>query len=184
MKTLRGKRILDALKYLEEDATYPQLYTNIQRGFPETKKRQHIANEINVMKVQYVPIQGNNVLQVNATTTGNGRQYTPAVQFTNVEYKQEETPTSATFKGSDNVDHTIERIDLQSNNVKVRCNCLDFHFRFSWQNYSDNSLVGNPPPLYRRKTTTRPPANPMEVPGLCKHLIRLFDMLKRYGLVR
>lgn len=184
MKLIRGKRIVDALTYLQEDATYPQLYTNIQRGFPDTKKRQHVANQVNVVKIQYVPIEGNKVLQVNATTVSNGNRHTPAAQFTNVQYQQEETSDAVTFKGTDNADHTIKQIDLSSTNVKVRCTCLDFHFRFSWQNYSDNSLVGNPPPIYRRKTTTRPPANPTEVPGLCKHLVRLFDVLKRNRLVR
>jgi hypothetical protein len=84
---------------------------------------------------------------------------------------------------SDGQDYHVQPLQLAGHNVKVRCNCMDFYFRFANYNAQDKSLVGKPPPLYRRKTTTRPPVNPGQVPGMCKHLLKLVQTLQGAGLV-
>lgn len=180
-RLLRGARIVEQLN---EVSTEPQLYNNIERGFPETRKRQHATGEVNISNVEYIPYVGTKYLHVRSISTSNGHQYTQALQFMNVAFEPADTPENATFTATDNQDYHVAPIDLNDHNVKVRCGCLDFHFRFANYNSQDKSLVGRPPPLYIRKTTTRPPANPSRVPGMCKHLLALVETLQGSGLVK
>lgn len=177
LRILRGERLLQAI---EEDATYPQLHQNIVRGFPETRKRQHATGEVNVTNVQYVPTAGG--LQVKSASRSNGHNYAQVMIFSDVVHNPPEG--GATFTGTDGAEHTITPIKLPGSRVKVNCTCLDFHYRFAMWNFNDNALAGPKPPLYQRKTTNRPPANPMQVPGICKHLIKLTDTLKQNGLIQ
>jgi hypothetical protein len=179
-RVLRGERIL---QQLEEDSSVPQLQQNIERGFPETRKRQHATNEVVVSNVQYMPYIGMKMLHVKSISASNGHQYQQALQFMRVAFEPEDTETNATFQASDGEDYHIQPLQLTGHNVKVRCNCLDFHYRFANYNAQDKSLVGKPPPLYQKKTN-RPPVNPGQVPGMCKHLLKLVEMLRRYGVVQ
>ena len=177
-RVLRGERLLQAL---EEEATYSQLRQNIQRGFPRTRKRQYATGEVNVTNIQYVPVAGG--LQVNSASRSNGHNYVQTIIFSNV--KHNDGGEGTTFMGTDGEEHTVEPIPLQGSRVKVSCNCLDFHYRFANHNHQDDALVGKPPPLYQRVPgSNRPPVNPARVSGVCKHLIKLVDALRRNGLLR
>ena len=178
--SIRGERIQQQLNEL---SSVPQLTSNIERGFPETKKRQHATGEVVTANVSYMPYIGMKMLHVKAMSTSNGHQYQQALQFNGVAFENEDTDQNATFQASDGVDYHVQPLELTGHNVKVRCNCLDFHYRFANYNAQDKSLVGKPPPLYQRKTD-RPPVNPSRVPGMCKHLLKLVEMLQRYGLVK
>lgn len=70
-----------------------------------------------------------------------------------------------------------------SSDVKVRCTCEDFRWRFASYNHSDNSLQGDPPEAYAKKTD-RPSVNPGNTPGVCKHLIKLKNELDREDFFR
>lgn len=177
LKLIRGEKIL---KILNEESTYSQLYTNIQTAFPDTKKRQHEAPKVNITNFKYIPFQSKNILQIKTTAVSGGNQYSPVIQFSNVNYNT--GGRGVTFTAVDGSEYTIEPIRLSQNTVKVRCDCLDFHYRFATWNYNDESLIGKPPPLYRKKTN-RPPVNPAQVPGLCKHLVKFFTVLRRYRIV-
>jgi len=178
--TIRGTRILQQLNEL---SSVPDLENNIERGFPETRKRQHATGEVTSRNLQYTPYIGMKMLHVKAQSSSNGHQYQQAIQFNGVDFEREDTPENATFKAADGSDYHIQPLQLNDHNCKVRCNCLDFYFRFAHYNSSDKSLVGRPPPLYQRKTQTRPPANPMRVPGMCKHLLKLVQELQSAGVI-
>jgi hypothetical protein len=175
-RTVRGERILQALN---EDATVDTLHKNIVRGFPQTTKRQHATGEVNITNLQYVPMQGK--LQINSTSRSNGNNYTQVIIFSDV--VNTESPDGVTFTGTDGQDHTIEPIELRDSRVKVRCNCLDFYWRFATWNFNDDALFGPKPPLYQRKTD-RPPVNPANVSGVCKHLLKVTTQLQQNGVVK
>ena len=59
---------------------------------------------------------------------------------------------SAKYKGNK---FFIEKPMLEQN-MKSRCSCSDFYFRFSYPNFSEGALFGSKPRPYKRKTTTRP----------------------------
>ncbi len=178
--TIRGARLL---KVLNEDVTYPGLYREIQRGFPTTKRREHATHEVAVSKMQYVPVARG--LQVNAQARSNTHDYAPSILFLDVAYDPDETAGGTSFTGSDGKVRHMQPIDLTMSTCKVKCNCLDFFYRFAQTNYDDDALLGKKPPLYKRVPgSTRDSANPQHVPGVCRHLIKVVELLRRYGMVK
>lgn len=179
-RLIRGARIL---RQLDEVSTVPGLERNIQTGFPNTTKRQHATGEVAVGNIQYIPFIGTKMLQIKSTASSNGHQYQQSLQFNNVVFDPTDTDTNATFTASDGTDAHIQPMDLNAINVKVRCSCLDFYYRFANYNSQDKSLVGRAPPIYVRKSN-RPPVNPARVPGMCKHLLKIVDELRKNGMIK
>jgi len=182
---IRGDRILAQLheQVLAEVSTVPQLDQNIRAAWPDTRKRQNATGEVRISGVEMIPYLGTKMLHVRSISNSNGNQYQQAIQFNGVQFASQDSPEVVTFQAVDGRDAHAKPIQLSGHNCKVRCGCLDFRFRFANYNSGDKSLVGRPPPLYRRKTTTRPPVNPMQVPGMCKHLLKLVQTLRQQGLV-
>lgn len=176
-RLIRGARII---QWLNEDSTIPQLHRNIEVGFPDTKKRQHVVPEVTVQKMEFIPRPGQGMLEVKSSTTSNGSTYQQDLQFLKVVFGPSDT--SITISSVDGSDPEIVPIVLNDTNVKVRCSCLDFHYRFATWNFNDQSLVGPKPPPYT-KTSNRPPVNPSQSPGVCKHILKVVDDLKQQRIV-
>lgn len=181
-QVIRGERILQQQQLLEVSSV-DDLESNIVRAFPTTRKRQHATGEVTISNVQFIPYVGMKMLHVKSVSSSvNGSRYQQALQFVRVDFENEDTDTNVTFTATDGEDYHVLPVKLSGNYVKVRCNCLDFHYRFASYNSQDKSLVGRPPPPYQRKTN-RPPVNPDQVPGMCKHLLKLVSQLQGQGLV-
>lgn len=181
-QVIRGERILQQQKLLEVSSV-DDLESNIVRAFPTTRKRQHATGDVTISNVQIIPYVGMKMLHVRAQAASvSGARYQLAVQFVRVDFESSDTEQNATFKATDGQDYHILPVKLTGNYVKVRCNCMDFHYRFAAYNSQDKSLVGRPPPPYQKKTN-RPPVNPDQVPGMCKHLLKLVSQLQGQGLI-
>ncbi len=179
LKVIRGQRFLD---WLEEDSTYKQLDTNIRQAYPETKKRQNDTGSVMINQVQYVPYVQQGELHVTGVARSGNNQYEPTVAFRNVAFQPEDAPANTTFRGADNNEYHIVPIQLNNSNVRVRCTCMDFYYRFASYNAGDSSLAGSVPRQYQ-PTGQRPPVNPSKVPGVCKHIIKVVDQLRQGRIV-
>lgn len=172
---------------LDESATYDDLYNNITTEFPDTTKREKATNEVNVSTVKLIPVRTTaegGALQVVASTRSNSHEYKQNMLFSDMEYEQEDTPENITFQATDGQEYHVKPILLTGNRIRVNCNCMDFYYRFAQWNYNNGTLMGRKPPIYRRKTDTRPPVNPGQVDGMCKHLIKVCDRLRQQGLIQ
>lgn len=164
---------------LLERSTATQLDQNIRTAFPNTRARQHLAPSVTLDSIAFTPYVGVNMLHVKSTTG----QHQQAIQFMGVQFVPAQADGTATVVASDDGrDYYFKPIVLSAHMAKVRCSCLDFRFRFAAYNNTDQSLIGRAPPPYTRKTN-RPPVNPNQVPGICKHLIRVLDELEADGVV-
>jgi uncharacterized surface anchored protein len=140
-------------------------------------KRKENSNKVQVNNLTFIPFPSNNKLKVGSnTTSNNGHDYWTSILFDNIEYLEEGEPNGFTFTANDGSEYTIARV-RPNVNVKVTCSCLDFHYRFAVWDDKFRALDGNPPPPYI-KTSNRPSVNPMQSPGLCKHLIKMVNNLK------
>ena len=185
MQFIRGVRIeQQILDLLGEDSTYAELKRGTISAFPATTKRQNATGPIQVAKLTIQPFGPTSDLQATGVVSNEGRQYESKIMFLQVEYEDEDSPQNITFKAMDGDEYHIQPILLTESNCKVSCSCMDFYWRFAMFNFSDDSLIGNKPPPYQRRTENRPPANPAKIPGVCKHIIKLVDKLKTNGMVR
>lgn len=185
-KIIRGARILQQIEQeetLEERSTYQNLERRTIGAFPRTRKRQHATHPIQIVRTDFTPYIGTRNLLVRGQARSGTYQnvfYKPMLFFNEVEFQKEEEKTNdaVTLKASDNNDYYMLPIDLSQNVVRVRCDCLDFYFRFAPWNFSNDDLFGPKPKPYVRKTTTHPPVNPTRSPGICKHVMKLVLALR------
>ena len=172
---------------LTEESSYNDLVTNITTSFPNTSKRQHAVGEVSVAKMLLTPVRTTSqggAIRVNSLTRSNGNVHKQVVMLSDVQFQPSETDSNVAFNSSsDGTEYYVLPVPLQNARVRVNCDCLDFHHRFAVWNFDDESLFGKKPPPYQRKTDTRPPVNPDQVPGVCKHLMKVFQQLQQSGLL-
>lgn len=175
------------LKNLFED-NLAQLATNIERGFPRTRARQHRTNMVNVIKTEFFPYPQQFALLVKAVVRGEERNYNSRMLFRDVEYLDADSDLVVSFKATNGQDYHIVPVFRDLHGVELSCTCMDYAWRFWMQNYQKDTQFGQGPGPYRRKTPPppegRPYANPMEVTGMCKHLIKLSDELQKTGILK
>lgn len=175
---------LSEIVVLNEDQTIPQLHQHIQQGFPNTKRRQHVTHEVRVTGIQYTPMLQNGILRINSSTTSNnGNAHTQALDIRDINFQPENSGNNVTIQDNSGRSHSVTPAKLNVSTVAVYCDCEDYQMRFANFNIQNNCHLGPPPPRYIRKTTTRPPANPNQVPGMCKHIIKVTDELKQLGIL-
>lgn len=151
--------------------------------------RQQRSNQVQIRNIKYTPSIQQGVLRVECETftsvSGDG-PYQTLIQLEGVEFiddsrynflQKAESRDSAkynthAFTATDGNTYYASYGRSTSLDVKVRCTCKDFRWRFAYYNSGDQTLYGDPPEPYISKTQ-RPPANPNSTPGVCKHLMRL-----------
>lgn len=178
---IRGPRIVRQL----DERTMVDLERNTKNFQPPASPdaRQNAVNQVQIPKMEFSADRLKHGLIIKATAVSGGQQYEPSIMFDEVVYEDSDQADNTTFKAKDRKEYHIIPIDLTKHNAKVRCNCLDFYYRFAPQNNKDDSLLGPAPPPYIKKTN-RPPVNPQKVPGVCKHLLRMVQALKQINIVR
>ena len=166
------------------EISYSKLERETWRGFPHTTKRLNAVQEIDVNTVTFLPYLGTKMLLVTSDVQNvvNGNVYRPLIALVGVKFSEKKVPGWFTFV-SDGKRYWCEPVPIETSNVRVRCQCGDFNYRFSWYDHRNKALYGQPF-KYQRKTDWYPPANPLEVPGVCKHIGRLARSLKTSGLFR
>lgn len=162
--------------------------------------RQKRANQVQLRNIKYTPSIQQGILRIECETysspSGSG-PYTTVVQMHGVKFENssdaEEIENSENpgqdkynvfqFTSTDGNTYNAKFDKSNSVDVRVRCGCEDFRWRFAYYNSGDNSLYGDPPDPYVRKTD-RPPVNPSNTPGVCKHIMKLKKELEREEFFR
>lgn len=176
-----GKRMIG---WLMEDSPYTKLRSNIDRHMNPPTARQNAPVKPQVKTIRYTPYPGNSTLRAEASVTSSESQnHQVSIQFSKVTFELSDSPTNITYITSVGSEQSMAPIRLNNTMVKVRCTCLDFKFRFATWNFNDNSLIGDNPPPYIRKTVNRPEVNPKKVPGVCKHVISVVANMKKQGMI-
>lgn len=164
-----------------KESNFSDLFRNIEYGFPFTRARQHLIEDIEISKLKWTPFVGLKTLFLKglAENKVNGHSYQPMILFKNVIYTNEGVSITAQDNGK--IYH-FQPIKKKSD-ILVRCPCKDFFWRFHREDHLDRSLYGKDRKPYIA-TTDRGPVNPMEVPGFCKHLIALYKTIENEGLLK
>jgi hypothetical protein len=165
------------------ESTNAELYSSTVEAFPRTRYRQHATDPIKIVRLEWVPYLGVKTLFISslAQNTDKGTSYRPMILFKGVKYGN---PGQGMVEivASDEKQYAFERLSHNDTDLMVRCDCADFRWRFRWYDHVDRSLYGN---VSRKKYENKggPPANPLELPGMCKHLMVLFKTLDEAGVL-
>ena len=162
------------MNFIESSAE--DLYKSTVQAFPHTTKRQHATQSIVINNLRWIPFVGMKTLFVKSLAQNENKEYSPIVLFKNVNYKGNQINIVA----SDGLKYNFNKLSLENTEVLVRCNCPDFRYRFAWYNKLDHSLYGTPPKKYISKGG--PPANPMQLEGMCKHIIKTISVITETGI--
>ena len=160
------------------ETTLNDLLINIEKGFPNTQYRQDSTDSIKIKRIEWIPFVGLKTLYVKGLAQNENREYNPTILFKNIIYSSGE---GINLRASDGKEYKLKKINANENNVLVRCNCKDFFYRFHHYNYEDKSLYGRDRVKYIGSTGL--PANPMEVSGMCKHIIKLTKTIQEAQLL-
>lgn len=164
------------------ESSLDDLYQSAVEAFPNTTKRQYATDTIQISSLQWIPFVGFKTLFVKAIAQNEGREYSPIILFKNVTYHEAAGPHIVGLNASDGHEYFLERLSLTNQNVLVRCDCQDFKWRFNYYDHLDKSLYG--PKRKKYEALLNPgSANPQELPGMCKHLIKFNKSLSQSGLL-
>lgn len=168
--------------YLDESSLV-QLYQSAVNAFPRTAYRQHATQPIRLTEIQWMPFKGMKTLFIKGSVQNENREYSTIVLFKNVRYDVPLNDSSVKIIASDYLPYVFEKLREDVTDVLVRCSCPDFRWRFNWWNAYDKSLYGRKvAPYHKVHGSTRPPANPLELPGMCKHLTKTVEALDHAGI--
>lgn len=164
------------------ETSLADLYKSTLKAFPKTTKRQHAIDDVKVERLEWVPFLGVKTLFIKGLVRNESRKYDSIILLKNVIYKESEGKKTIKIKMSTGKEYFVEQIDSSKNDVLLRCNCQDFYWRFNHFDKLDKSLFGRGRTKYN--ALERPgTANPMEMAGMCKHLIKMAKIIKETNLL-
>lgn len=163
------------------ESTSDELYQSAVNAFPGTRKRQHATDTIEISNVRLDPYRGMNTLLVRALAQNEGREYNPVIVFKNINYHDGPGENIISVTHND-IEYFLEKPTLNENDILIRCQCGDFHWRWNYFDHIDRSLQGRVRAPYEAIYNPGS-ANPQKMPGMCKHLMKAFRVLQESQLI-
>ena len=164
------------------ESSYNDLYDSTVAAFPHTTKRQHATMPIKVRRFEIIPFVGMHTLFIKAEAANEDRRYNPIILIKDVQYERQIHPGVIEIVGSDNRLYHLHKPSLNDNDVRVRCQCGDFFYRFHHWDHVDHSLYGRDRKKYVALHNPGS-ANPNEAAGMCKHLMKMVEVLRNSGIL-
>ncbi len=181
-----GRQFVEQFKYFKQldltllEQSLSDLSSSAKSAFPDTSKRHKSLNSVRVTHVTY-DRPDNDKLLVTATVEGETNKYTTSILFDSVQFVNPDTTGSVDIGATQN----IMPLSHNSTDCKVMCECLDFYYTFAWYDFNKDSLYGKPQKPYEKVPgSNRPPRNPSNAPGICKHLMKVADHLQANGILK
>lgn len=157
------------------ESSLQDLYQSAVAAFPNTTKRQHAVDPIVITNLKWTPYLGVRTLFIKglAQNKDEGTEYNCLMLFKNVNYDGKEVKITA----NNLQEYSFDKLSFENTDLVLRCNCPDFYWRFNYYDHVDKSLYGRKRAPY--ESLGGAPANPKEMPGMCKHLMKMSKVLKQ-----
>jgi hypothetical protein len=150
-----------------EEATLKDLATGTT-NFRHSPSEYPQAKFVNIDKI--VPSLGVKTLTFFGNIPSFTRReaaYNQTILFKNVKFADTKIDENY-VQIPDNEDIWYEKPKLEGNDVSCRCGCSDDRFRWQVARKAQKALFGNL--ISYTKKTDRPPLNPDNIAGVCKHI--------------
>lgn len=170
--------------------TFKDLYMSTKKFAKAMKSYARDSVDVDGKLVDIIPNRIANLItfrfRVKSVRKAN-EGYNVVLQFYNVKFsdKPESSNSAKIIEKDTGKPLYFEKISLTDNRkqnyVRVRCSCMDFRHRFSWEDKAYNALYGGRPARYTRKPgSNRPPVNKYGYPGMCKHIFQCAKSIEYY----
>lgn len=160
-----------------DESSLNDLFNSTVAAFPNTTKRQHAVGPVVIAEIRWTPYLGMRTLFVRGLAQSGDKEYNPIIVFKGVQYHpQKDQENRVEIVASDGNHYVFEKLSYANNDVLVRCDCKDFYWRFNYFDHLDDSLYGRKRAAYTALVNPGS-ANPLEMPGMCKHLMKLAQAL-------
>lgn len=113
------------------------------------------------------------------TVLGDNDSYTVHIQLFDINFSKEEQKgwIKSSISGKD---WWFKPFDIISR-CKLKCQCMDSRFMWEYPMYKKASLIGAFRKYKRVPGSNRPPKNPDNIPGFCKHIWSAIHKIKVEG---
>lgn len=156
------------------------MYKSAVDAFPNTTKRQYATNTVKVTKIEWTPYLGMKTLYAKALIQNEGKEYKAQMLFKGVVYHEQMEKGLVRLVVNDQ-SYLLEQLSSENTQVLVRCSCPDFRYRFNYYDFVDKSLSGTKATKYEGQNLWK--ANPLELPGVCKHLMKFHKALQESNIL-
>ena len=163
------------------ESSFVDLCDSTVRAFPNCRFRQHATQPVKISQIAWTPFIGMKTLFVKAIAQNEGKEYNLIILFKGVRY-QNINENAVTIKANDGKNYFLKQLSTNTNDILIRCSCKDHMFRFNYYNYLDHSLHGRKRKKYEGQGLWK--ANPLKLPGLCKHLIKFMEVLSNSKIIK
>lgn len=162
----------------------PQLLSRIYSGLSAFGRNPGSYPTLRMKRLDTLASPGIKSLMYKSVMEGDTDNYLTYVQFFELEYKDEKDDD---FTEAETVAGKVKyhkKPSTSKNPVNLKCSCTDFRFCFEKQLFDKKALIG----AYRKYTRVappsgRPPKNPGNHIGMCKHTHNLINILKSNGRI-
>jgi hypothetical protein len=137
---------------------------------------------LEVLHAGIKPSPGAKSIYSQCLVNGKGDTYKNYIQFFDVKF-QENAEQGLFSAKVGRKDYYYPPVTANNNRCKFYCNCPDMQFTFSYQLWEKDSFIGAYKRYKRVPGSTRPPRNPKNVPGFCKHTMSHLNQLKKMGFI-
>jgi hypothetical protein len=159
------------------ESSLNELYRSAVEAFPHTTKRQHATHTIEVTNLVWTPFIGMKTLMVKGLAQNEGKEYTCYMVFKNVLYHPDRDDVGLVeVRDITGAQYLLERLSLEDTDVLVRCSCPDFAWRFNYSDHLSHDLMGRKRKKYEAIHNPGS-ANPNNDKGLCKHLMKMSQII-------
>ena len=115
------------------ELTYNKLLSQTKSGATiKNSPREQNSRRVQAQEVNLIPSITDKTLTARSRMQSKEKHYDVWIVFSGVSYFDEGGHGRQSFQGSDGTTYWIEPIRPYKSNVKVRCDCLDFYFRFTF----------------------------------------------------
>jgi len=143
------------------------------------RERQYSTGKVMSIGSKYTPQNKQLWIDAQSQSSDKSKLYKLSIVFEGITNKEEISSTHQIpyIAKEHDVPIYLSKIDCKTR-VRTRCSCEDYYFMWSYWNSREKALVGaHKRYIPVRPPSGRPPVNPSESPGACKHLLALFKKL-------
>lgn len=150
------------------------------------REKQYVVGKISAIDTKYLPREKQLFISCQTVSSDKSKLYKTQLVFDGITNSDTQDkihllPYSSHGKG---VELYLKQV-LVTDKFRTRCNCSDYYYMWSFFNKKNKALIGphkqyvpvSPP-------SGRPPVNPTESPGACKHILALIKKLMLEDVIK